>query len=168
MISKRKFLKLGVGGTAAMFLAPLLKPTSLFARSCELPQSYLNSSTHSHWMKLTYSNGRESRETRRRLGVALRNLGAVRGLGLGHRFPSFFAPALEEEFRRWRTTGHKPASMFELVQAMYDNYIFPQIGEPGGQILFGTLLSLLRGRDGTYLGEHAYQAYLAYRAAALD
>ncbi len=168
MISKRNFLKLGIGSTTAAFLFPLLKPASLLARSFELPQTYLQSSIHGHWMKLTYNNGRESREARRRLGLALRNLGAIRGLGLGFSFASFFDQALEAEFSRWRATGEKPISMFELIQNMYDNYIFPQIGERGGQILFGMLLSLLRGRDGTYRGEQVHEAYLAYRATALD
>ena len=167
MISKRKFLKLGIGGTAGIFLAPFLKPTSLFGRSCELPQTYLQSSIHGHWMKLSYNNGGESRETRRRLELALRNLGAVRGMGLGFSFTSFFDQAVEAEFGHWRKTAQKPGSVFQLLQAMYDNYIFPQIGVPGGQILFGTLFALLRGQDGTALGAQAHQAYVDYRAAAL-
>src|SRR5437867_3541773 len=167
MMSKRKFLKLGMGGAAAVVLGPLLRPACLLARSFTLPESYLESSTHRHWMKLTYNKGQESREIRRCLGVALRNLGAIRGQGLGYSFVSFFDRALEAAFLRSKATGKKPGSLFELIQMLYDDSIFPQIGPVGGEILFGILFSLLRGRDGTERGEKVYQSYLAYRAAAL-
>src|SRR4030095_12731359 len=120
------------------------------------------------WMKLTYNNGQESRQTRRRLGLALRNLGAVKGFGLGYSFVSCFDQAVEDAYRRFRVTGRKPGSLFEMIQVLYDDYLFPKTGVLGGQILFGMLFSLLRGRDGTPLGEHAHQSYLAYRAAALQ
>ncbi len=168
MMSKRTFFKLGMGGAAGVLLGPLLKPSSVMARSFKLPQTYLESSPHQYWMKLTYNNGRESRETRRRIGVALRNLGAIRGKGLGYAFVSFFDQGLERAYLRFKATRRKPASMFELVQEIYDETIFPQTGPLGGQILFEMLFSLLRGQDGTALGEKASASYRAYRAAALD
>ena len=166
MMSKRRFLKVGLGSTAAAFFAPLLQP-SLSARSFNLPQTYLESSIHNYWMKLSYNHGGESRQTRRRLGVALRNLGAIHGFGLGYSFVSSFDQAVEAAFRRSLVTGQKPGSLFALVQMLYDDFLFPQTGVRGGQILFGMLFSILRGRDGTALGEQVYQSYLAYREAAL-
>ena len=164
---RRDFLRVGIGGAAAAFLGPLLSPRCLQARSLSLPHSYLQSAVHGYWMKLTYNHRQESRETRRRLGMALRNLGAVRGQGLGFSFVSCFDQAVEQAFRRAQATGQKPGSLFQLIQMLYDDYLFPKTGVLGGQILFEMLFSLLRGRDGTDGGEKVYQTYLNYRAAAL-
>ena len=159
---------MGMAGAAGVLLGPLLKPTCLLARSLELPETYLQSSTYQWWMKLTYNNRGESREARRRMGVALRNLGSVRGKGFGYGFVSLFDQALERAYRRFQATGQKPASMFELIQQMYHETIYPQAGTVGGEMLFGTLFALLRGRDGSPLGEKTHESYLAYRAAALE
>jgi hypothetical protein len=156
-----------VGGTAAVILTSLFRPESVFAGPAILPRSYLQSSVHHRWMKLSYNHGRESRRTRQRLGAALRHLGAVRGQGRGFDFALYFDQAVEAAHRRFQATGQKPGTLFELVQRLYDDFLYPRTGEAGGRILFGTLLALVRGRDGTGLGAQAYGDYLNYRQAAL-
>jgi hypothetical protein len=166
-ISKREFLRVGVGGTTAVVLASLFRAESLFAGPAVLPRDYLQSSVHHYWMKLSYNQGRESRRTRQRLGVVLRHLGTLSGQGQGFNFALHFDRAVEAAYRRFKATGIKPGSLFELVQSLYDDPLYQETGETGGRILFGTLLALLRGRDGTELGQEAYQEYLSYRKAAL-
>jgi hypothetical protein len=75
---------------------------------------------------------------------------------------------LEAAFQRSLASGRKPTSLFALIQELYDGSTFPQTGVAGGELLFETLFSLLRGRDGTERGEQVYQIYLGYRNAALE
>ena len=166
-VSKRQFLKVSFEGSAAILLGALFRPAALWASPVVVPADYLNSSWHSQWMKLSYNQGRESRQTRRCLGAALRNVGAIQGKGNGARFAPWFDQAVTEAFTQMRATGRKPVSVFGLVQALYDNFFYPRLGPMSGRVMFGTLLGILRGRDGTTQGATAHQAYLAYRRAAL-
>ena len=166
-MTKRKFLKLGMSGGAAMFLGSLLRPLPAWGSTVQVPSSYLDSAVHGHWMKLCYSHRQESRQTRRLLGATLRNLGGVRGIGRGHSFVPCFDRAVEAVWQRSRATGRTPGSIFALIQALYDESLYAQTGVAGGQILFGLLFSLLRGRDGTEQGTLAHQAYLNYRSAVV-
>ena len=168
LLSKRQFIKLGMGGTAAIYLAPVLKPRSLFANSVVLPANYLDTSAHQQWMKLSYNQGQESRRTRRNLGALLRNLGATRGKGRGYAFALSFDQAIGVVYQRWMAGSRKPGSLLELIQALYDEFIFPQKGSVEGLILFRNLFAVLRGRDGTDQGEAARRSYLAYREALLN
>jgi hypothetical protein len=167
-MSKRQFIKVGIGGTAAVFLGPLLRPGSLLASPVVLPPGYLESLGHAHWMKLSFNHGRESRQTRRTVGAALRNIGAIKGKGRGWEFARLFDQAVQTAFDRFKAGSQKPASVFGLIQSLYEGFIFPQTGEEGGRVLYGTLLAVLRGRDGTAQGAAAYESYQAYRAAALE
>lgn len=166
-MSKRQFMKLGMGSMAGVILAPLLKPDSLLASPVVLPPDYLDSPVHAQWMKLSYNNGRESRQTRRCLGAALRNIGAIKGKGRGDAFANVFDLAVQRAFLRRRQGLTKPGSLMTLIQGLYNDTILREMGTPGGQVLFGTLLAVLRGRDGTAQGEQAHRSYLAYRDAAL-
>lgn len=166
-VSKRQFLKIGLEGSAAIFLGSLLRPASLLASPVVVPAEYLNTLTHGYWMKLSYNQGQESRQTRRCLGAALRNIGVIQGTGNGARFAPWFDQALSLAFRRALATGRRPASVFGLVQMLYDDFIYPRVGVAGGRVMFGTLLGILRGRDGTPQGAGAYESYLAYRQAVL-
>jgi len=132
-----------------------------------VPAGYLNSLTHGRWMKLTYSHGRESRQTRRCLGAALRNIGAIQGSGNGARFAPWFDETIDFAYRRAVASGKMPGSVFRLIQMLYDEYFLPRLGVGSGWVVFGTLLSVLRGRDGSARGAAAYESYQAYRRAAL-
>jgi len=166
-MSKRSFLKLGMGGTAALFLAPMLRPRSLFAAPVVLAPDYLESRTHSYWMKLSHNNGLESRATRRTVGAVLRNLGIVQGAGRGQAFAGVFDQAVDRAFQRHLLTGEKPGTLLGLVQWLYDEFILPEHGPEAGSILYAVLLSLLRGRDGSAAGSGVHGMYLNYRAAAV-
>lgn len=151
-----------------MILAPLLRPGSLLASPVVLPPDYLDSRLHAQWMKLSYNQGRESRQTRRCLGAALRNIGAIKGRGRGEIFTRVFDFAVQQAFLRRQQGATQPGNLLGLVQRLYDDSIYMEMGPAGGRVLFGTLLAVLRGRDGTSQGEVAHQSYLAYRAAALE
>jgi hypothetical protein len=166
-VSKRQFLGMGLGGTAAVVLAPILRCSYLFGGPVILSPNLLESSVYSQWMKLSYGNKLETRQTRRNLGVALRHIGAIRGKGRGYDFTLTFDQAVEAMFQRWSLTQRKPASLFGLIQMLYDDYIFPMKGAEAGRILFCLLFSVLRGQEGTARGEAAHRSYLAYRSAAL-
>jgi hypothetical protein len=162
-LSKRQFLKLSLGGTAVLFLAPALPPGLLAARPVPLPSGYLEGVTHQLWMKLSFNRGAESRQTRRFLGAALRNIGIVRGQGRGSQAAPHFDRAIEEVFHDWIRTSRKPASLFGLIQSIYDELGRMDRQSETGDTLFLTLFYLLRGRDGTPEGEAAHQAYRDYR-----
>jgi hypothetical protein len=167
LVSKRQFLRMSLGGSAAVFLAPFLRCPSLLGSPVILSPNFLQSSVYSHWMMLSHGDGSESRQTRRNLGVALRHLGAIRGKGRGYEFTLIFDEAVETLFRRWVVLRRKPGSLFGLIQMIYDDFIFPTKGAEAGRILFSTLFSILRGRDGSVAGEAAYRNYLAFRSASL-
>jgi hypothetical protein len=78
-----------------------------------------------------------------------------------------FDESVEALFRRWVVVRRRPGSLFALVQTLYDDFIFPTKGAEAGKILFSTLFSILRGRDGSDAGEAAYRNYLAFRRASL-
>jgi hypothetical protein len=118
-------------------------------------------------MKLSYNHGRESRSVRRTLGAALHSIGAIKGQGEGQQFSHLFDQAVRQAFHHHLQTGWRPASLFHLIQFLYDQFIFPQTGPAGGWVLFGILFAILRGRDGTMEGVAAHEAYQAYRQAAL-
>jgi len=166
-LTKRQFLKLSLGGTAACALAPLFKPASLIASPLVTPGSYLDSTVHAYWMRLSYNGGAESREVRRTVGAALRNIGAIKGKGDGYDFTLCFDRAVDAAFARWADTRQKPNTLFGLIQVLYNNHIEPEFGPDGGRAMFGTLLGILRGWDGSANGAETHQAYLSYRDAAL-
>src|SRR5262245_52687573 len=118
-MSKRQFMKLGIGSMAGAILAPVLKPGSLLASPVVLPPDYLDSVPHAHWMKLSYNEGRESRQTRRCLGAALRNIGAIKGRGLGDAFTRVFDLAIQRAFLRRQQGQTKPGNLFVLLQSLY-------------------------------------------------
>jgi len=166
-ISKRSFLKLSMGGTAALFLAPIVRPPSLWATPVILPPNYLDSGVHARWMKLSYNNRLESRETRRVMGAVLRNLGAARGQGRGEAFAPMFDNAVMKAFKQHLETGHKPHTLLGLVQWLYDDFIRPEHGTDAGVILYTNLLSMLRGLAGSESGIVLNKQYQLYRESAL-
>jgi hypothetical protein len=166
-VSKREFLNLGLRGMALSVLAPLLKPASLFASSVVVPPTYLSSAIHSYWMRLSYNQKRESRTVRRTVGAALRNIGATKGSHSGFDFTLSFDRAVVAAFVRWAGTRQKPNSLFGLVDVLYRDFIYPELGSVGGRALFGVLLGMLRGWDGTSRGDGVQQLYLIYRDVAL-
>src|SRR5262245_6979850 len=126
-LSKRQFMKLGIGGMAGVILAPMLKPGSLLASPVVLPHDYLDSVLPGQWMKLSYNQGRESRQTRRCLGAALRNIGAIKGRGLGEAFTRVFDLAVQRAFARRQQGLTKPGNLLGLVQGLYEETIFPSM-----------------------------------------
>jgi hypothetical protein len=166
-VSKRQFLKLGLGGAAAWMLGPLLRPVNLFGSPLVTPPSYFSSSVYSYWMRLSYNGGVESRQVRRAVGAALRNVGAIKGRHGGFDFTLSFDRAVRAAFVRWAGSRQKPNSLFGLIAMLHANYIYPEIGPDGGRALFGILLGMLRGWEGTARGLEAHQAYLTYRDLAL-
>jgi hypothetical protein len=163
-LSKRQFLKLGMGGAAGLMLSQMLRPASLLASPAIVPAQYFDSSVHNYWMKMTYNRGQESRETRRIVGSVLRNMGATQGQGVGDRFAAVFDQAVISAYRN----NVRPHSCLGLVQYLYNNYIFRTMGEAGGHVLFATLLAMLRGQDGTMFGDTVHHSYLTYRGAVLS
>lgn len=162
-LSKRQFLKMGMGGAAGLMLSRFLQPAALLAGKPVVPANYLESNVHNYWMKMTYNRGQESRETRRIIGAVLRNLGSIQGTGVGSEFSAVFDRAVLRAYQ----SGARPGSCLKLVQLLYNNYIFREMGEAGGHALFGTLLAMLRGLDGTAFGNTVHQSYLTYRGAVL-
>ncbi len=167
LLSKREFLKLVLGGTAAGMAAPFLTMGTASASPLIVPGGYLESRVHAYWMKLSYQRGGASRQVRRRIGAGLRNIGAIKGAGTGLQFSELFDEAIKAVFVRWDKTRRKPASLYALIQMLYDEHIAPRGGPEAGRALFGTLLAMVRGRNGSSQGELAHEAYLRYRQAAL-
>lgn len=158
-VSKRQFLKTGVGGTALLFMQPFWEPKLLSANPVEVPTRYFRGPLHARWMKLSYNDGRESRQLRKTIGASLR------GYGDEAAFHQAFEEALNRVFQNWVEGTSKPKSVFGLIQAIYE--AMPDDPEAGRR-LFGVLFYLTRGRDGTEAGEVAHAHYRDYRQAVLN
>ncbi len=152
---------------ALSVLAPLFKPTTVFAGGLQVPPAYFNSAVHSYWMRLSYIPKGESRKVRQTVGAALRNIGAIKGSHGGLDFTVSFDRAVVAAFARWAGTRQKPNSLFGLIDMLYTDFIYPEVGPVGGKALFGILLGMLRGWDGTARGDAVHNLFLAYRDVAL-
>jgi hypothetical protein len=152
---------------ALSVLAPLFKPGMVFAGGLQVPPAYFNSAVHSYWMRLSYKQKGESRRVRQIVGAALRNIGAVKGNHGGLDFTVTFDQAVVKAFARWARTRQQPGSLFGLIDMLYTDFIYPEAGAVAGKALFGILLGMLRGWDGTARGDGVHNLYLVYRDVAL-
>lgn len=176
-LSRRQFLRLGSAGSALLMFAPLLQSKIAHASPVIVPPGGIQDTVHGKWMKLSFNLGLESAETRRRVGAALRYVGAIKGQGLGADFSALFDAAVErlysdvfppKDIIRIQSQPTRPHwTLFQLIQILYDDYIFPFGGSAAGVPLFGILFSILRGRDGTGHGDAVHRVYQVYRRRLL-